>query len=41
MSPRWLSSAVVATALVLTASATSRAQEVPHMPDGKPDFSGI
>src|SRR5687768_17130382 len=41
MSTRWMSSAVVAAALVLAASATSRAQDVPRMPDGKPDFSGI
>ena len=27
--------------VVLTATATSRAQDVPRMPDGKPDFSGI
>ena len=41
MSSRWMSSTVVAVALVLTATATSRAQDVPRMPDGKPDFSGI
>jgi hypothetical protein len=36
-----MSSAVFAAALVLATGATSRAQEMPRMPDGKPDFSGI
>ena len=40
MSARWMSSAVLAAALVLAAG-TSQAQDVPRMPDGKPDFSGI
>src|SRR5262245_35707102 len=34
-------SAVLAVSLVLASAATSRAQNVPRMPDGKPDFSGI
>jgi len=41
MSTRWISSAVLAAALVLTARGTSDAQDIPRMPDGKPDFSGI
>ena len=41
MKTRWMVSAVLAAALMLTATATSRGQDVPRMPDGKPDFSGI
>jgi hypothetical protein len=36
-----LRSSILAAAVVLAAAASSRAQELPRMPDGKPDFSGI
>ena len=42
MKTSWLRSSVLAAALVLAAvAASARAQDVPRMPDGKPDFSGI
>ena len=42
MKTSWLRSSAVAAALLLAAvAASSRAQDVPRMPDGKPDLSGI
>ena len=41
MKNSWLRSSVLAAAMALAAIATSMAQDVPRMPDGKPDFSGI
>jgi len=34
-------SGLLAAALVLATTAASDAQDIPRMPDGKPDFSGI
>src|SRR5262245_16085241 len=41
MKNQWLGSVVLATALVLVMTAKQNAQDIPRMPDGKPDFSGI
>jgi len=41
MSRRWIASAVLASALALTSGRDMSAQDVPRMPDGKPDFSGM
>src|SRR4029450_9717007 len=41
MKTQWRWSGVLGAALVVVATATSSGQEVPRMPDGKPDFSGI
>src|SRR5262249_52787084 len=41
MKKPWLWSGVLAAALALATRATSGAQDIPRMPDGKPDFSGI
>jgi hypothetical protein len=41
MKNSWLRSSALAAAMTLAAIATSGAQDVPRLPDGKPDFSGI
>jgi hypothetical protein len=41
MKNSWLRSSVLAAAMTLAAIATSRAEDPPRMPDGKPDLSGL
>jgi hypothetical protein len=41
MSHRWIASAALAAALVLTGGRQMSAQDVPRMANGKPDFSGL
>ena len=41
MSRRWIASAALAAALVLTGGRQMSAQDVPRMANGKPDFSGM
>ena len=41
MNNRWIRSRLLTTVVVLSTATTLGAQDIPRMPNGKPDFSGI